>query len=251
MGDSVADRSDPRPPGPGDEGGIPARAKKTAVDLLEGYYFQDERESHILRNNPEKAMECQELALERLAAVYAAEFPQIGVERAEEAGREFMRGLFVQDEIENWSLIDGSIPLTEMNDVLLSEMGEEYAADPAQDRRWDSVQDHLQKSCELVDVDPEFAERQTRFWLLHGQLNEYWEQVAKGAQTIKLQSMIPQASQETYDRLSEQFVRGVKLHDNWEHQEKSADFEDIVEVVAAFYEEIFDIRESSATERNL
>ena len=218
----------------------PANPGTTARALLDAYYFQDQRESAIVQNEPDAAAEAGAAALRRMADSFESEFPDRGLEQARTAGREFMRGLFVQDEIENHHLI-ANLPLSDFDAVLLTDPTTDQT-DPATDERWDLVRQHLADTCSAVGIDDEYSDLQTHFWLLHGQLNEYWEEVAKRAHRHKLEAMIGPVPTEIHRKLGSYFVEGVKLHDDWSHCNKGADFEEVEDIVTRYYRRVFELR---------
>lgn len=216
---------------------------KTAEALLDAYYFQDQRESAIVQNQPDAAADAATTALSRMAEVFQREFPNKPTALAGVAGKEFMRGLFVQDEIENHHIIS-NLSLPDFEEVLLSDPTTDQP-NPAVDDRWDVVRHHLDNTCDAVGIDRDYSELQTRFWLLHGQLNEYWEEVAKQAHQHKLEAMLGPVSAETHEKLGSYFVTGVKIHDDWTHRNKEADFEEVESIVTKYYECIFDLQAES------
>lgn len=212
----------------------------TAKTLLDAYYFQDLRESAILQNEPDASADASAAALHHMANVFEREFPTRPTPQVRAAGKEFMRGLFVQDEIENHHLIS-NLPLPDFEEVLLTDPTTTQV-NPATDDRWDVVRQHLDETCDAVGINDEYSDVQTRFWLLHGQLNEYWEEVAKRAHRYKLEAMLGPVPSETHEKLGSYFVAGVKLHDDWTHRHKKADFEEVENIVTQYYECVFGLR---------
>lgn len=219
-------------------------ARATARTLLGAYYLQDEREAHLLRGEPRKAAAAGVKALDRMATAYEMEFPHVDRVRARGAGEAFMHALFVQDEIENWELL-GRERARDLHGVLLSDPSTSYGSNPANDARWKVVRTHLREACRRVEIDERYAEKQTQFWLLHGQLNEYWEKLALEAHELKLRAMVDDPPKAAVDRTGGRFVRGVKLHDDWDHQDRTKDLSELIDLVAAYYREIFELRSTS------
>lgn len=212
----------------------------TAATLLEAYYCQDERERHLLSGNVWKAAAAGANALEKMATAYEMEFPWLDRSRARAAGRAFMHALFVQDEIENWEGIR-AVP-TDLREVLVCDPGGRYGPDPVSDIRWESVEASLRTTCRTVGIDERYASLQTRFWVLHGQSDPRWEEVARSAHELKLRAMVEDPPEDAVDRLGRRFVDGVRLHDGWTHRDESADLDDAVDLVAAYYDEVFSLR---------
>lgn len=220
---------------------VSERASETSRLLLDAYYLQDEREGYLLRGESEPAADVATEALDRMAATYEREFPGLERSTAREAGRAFMRGLFLQDEIENWAIIRDTDDRS-LSEALLSDPGETYGHGQVADDRWDDVESELRECCRLAGIDEEYAARQRRFWLLHGQLDEYWEEVALDAQKIKLRAMIDDADRDVITALADYFVTGVKLHDQWTHREKKEDIGLLEQIVAEYYQKLFELR---------
>ncbi|KXB07685.1 hypothetical protein AKJ51_00505 [candidate division MSBL1 archaeon SCGC-AAA382A20] len=209
--------------------------------MLNAYYFQDEREAYLLRSNLHEAEKSTENALEEMAAAFEVEFPHLERNSARRAGKAFMRGLFVQDEIENWGIIK-NMSNSEISEVLYSDLSENYDFVSSNDPRWDIVKSNLREVCKYTGIDEEYAGRQARFWLLHGQLKEYWEKEALRAHELKLRAMIDDPPEDVADKLGQYFVAGVKLHDRWGHLDKDSDISDILDIVSKYYQKIFDLR---------
>ena len=224
-----------------DVGTVSGAARETGRLLLDAYYLQDEREAHLLRGDAETAQSVGAEALEKMAATFEREFPGVDPERARASGKAFMRALFLQDEIENWDLIR-QVGVDSLSTALLSDPGGPYGNNQIRDERWDDVEAELVESCERAGIDGEFAQRQRQFWLLHGQLGEYWERVAIEAQEIKLRAMLPDPDADVVAGLADHFVAGVKLHDEWGHREKEEDMEQLHRIVSTYYQKIFELR---------
>lgn len=79
-------------------------------------------------------------------------------------------------------------------------------------------------------------------WRLHGQLEEYWEEVAIEAHSIKLEAILPECPPALAESLGEYFVAGVKAHDQWEHRIREQELEQLVDLVATYYQKIFEVR---------
>lgn len=233
---STVRETDPSPP-EGRHGG----AATAARTLLGAYYLQDQREGLLLRGEPRRAAATGAEALDRMATAYEVEFPHVDRTRARAAGESFMRALFVQDEIENWELLERGAA-SDLRGALVSDPDESYGSNPVNDGRWGLVREHLEETCRRVEIDERYAEKQTEFWLLHGQLNEYWEELAAEAHEYKLRAMVDDPPRAVVDRTAEWFVEGVKLHDDWDHRDRTRDFDGVVELVAGYYREVFDLR---------
>lgn len=213
----------------------------TARTLLEAYYLQDEREGCLLLGKPREAAAAAAKALDRMATTYEVEFPHVDRCRARRAGESFMRALFVQDEIENWELLRREAR-SDLSDVLVSDPSASYGSNPAADVRWGLVKTYLREACERTGIDERYAEKQMEFWLLHGQLDEYWEELALEAHEYKLRAMIEDPPNEVVERTGERFVDGVRIHDGWSHRNESDDLREAVELVAEYYREVFKLR---------
>lgn len=213
----------------------------TARTLLKAYYLQDEREGCLLRGKPREAAAAGARALDRMATTYEVEFPHVDRSRARQAGESFMRALFVQDEIENWELLRREAR-SDLRDVLVSDPSASYGSNPASDARWGLVRTYLREACERTGIDERYAEKQTEFWLLHGQLDEYWEELALEAHEFKLRAMVEDPPKDVVERTGKRFVDGVKIHDGWDHRNESSDLCEAVELVAAYYREVFELR---------
>lgn len=221
---------------------VSGKAYETAESLLTAYHYQDERESHLLRGDVAMARDAGERALERMADTYENEFPEADRGRARRAGEGFMRALFCQDEIENWDLILKAPNQDAIEDVLLSDIDGKYGTNASRDPRWGAVREHLRDACGLVGIDEAYADKQSRFWLLHGQIKQYWERVAIEAHGIKLAAMVGETTPEISRLLGEYFVEGVKRHDDWSHRDIDDDIDDVLEPVATYYQKVFDLQ---------
>lgn len=224
-------------------GSISDQAHLMASKLLEAYYYQDQRESYLLTGKPEQALDAGSKALSRMATVYEHEFSSYAAKDARTAGKEFMRGLFLQDEIENWHLLKQKSDDTDLQEPLVSDWNEPYGPMVINDERWKWSKERLSNTCEMVDIADEYADDQVQFWLLHGQLNEYWEEIAIEAHTHKLRSMVDDPPSATENRLGEYFVEGVKRHNDWRHRNRDEDIEPVEQIVAPYYQRILDLRE--------
>lgn len=224
------------------DGGVNARrAAATARSLLEAYYLQDERERHLLSGDTRAAVDAATRAVDRMGVAYEVEFPHVDPLRARQAGEAFMCGLFVQDEIENWDRLR-SVPDADLQDVLVCDSNGRYGADPVDDDRWETVEAYLRTACRKARIDERYAERQTRFWLYHGQLDGRWEGVAREAHELKLRTMVGDLPETTVRRLGERFVDGVRTHDEWTHSDETRDLAAASGIVTAYYEEVFELR---------
>lgn len=223
-------------------GGVSASAAATAATLLEAYDAQDRRQAHIKTGNYETAMRQAERARSRMAETWVTEFPHVGEAHAETAGRLFMDALFLQDEIENWA----TIPATQgdLSRVLLTTDAQRDAKPAATDERWQDVESLLAAAAVEVGIPGDFAAKQTRFWLRHGQRAEGWEAAAAAAFDLRLQAMLPGVDTAEREPLVEDFVAGVKLHDGWSLDEGTADRSESRALVGQFYQRVFDLRET-------
>ncbi len=221
---------------------VSERAVETAETLLSAFYLQDEREAHIIREDGPSARAAASTARDRMVETYEREFPHVDRERVETAGDAFIRALFLHDEIENWEFIEQLLESDDLESVLLSDTAASYGDKPALDPRWERVHEQLSAVCRRVDIDPAYADKQTQFWRLHGQIHEYWEEVAHEAHAIKLRAMVPTAPDDVVDDLAQYFVAGVKLHDRWGHQHRDRDLSRVVDLVARYYQKVFELR---------
>jgi hypothetical protein len=221
-----------------------ANARLTAATLLEAYYFQDERERHLLSANVGGATAARQKALDCMATTYEMEFPHLDRFRVREAGEAFMHALFVQDEIENWAKLrerpEG--PEDDLRDALVSDPEVCYGRNPIEDVRWEHVETSLRETCRKAGIDDRYASRQTRFWVLHGQCDPEWERVAHDAHELKLRALVDDPPERAVDRLGQQFVDGVRIHDEWTHSDAAADIEAAIDLVTEYYDELFDLR---------
>lgn len=219
-------------------------ARDTAETLLEAFYQQDIREECLLRGDAEGATEAADASTEAMMAVFRAEFPRRPPERAERAGRAFAHALFLHDEIENWPALrsnDTSFdrPATEF---LFSDLSKRYADDVEEDPRWETVQELLCRVCAEAGIDSAYGERQTEFWRQHGQRDENWVRTALEAHRLKVEAMVTDCGGDEATALSERFISGVELHDRWTRIDRDRDFDAIRDVVAAYYQRVFELR---------
>ena len=225
-------------------GEVTSRAAATAATLLEAYDAQDRRQAHIMTGNVPTAKRQAARARSRMAETWVREFPDVAEAHAETAGRLFMDGLFLQDEIENWA----AIPATEgeLSRLLLTSDVDREAQPPATDPRWEDVQALLAAAAVEVGIPGPFAQKQTSFWLLHGQRADHWQEAAAAAFDCKLRAMVPGADADERQRLAEYFVAGVELHDDWSLDDGTAGREASRDLVGRFYQRVFELRESRA-----
>ncbi len=219
----------------------PTEIRSIAATLLEAYYFQDERESHLLGGNAGMAVTAGARAIDRMASAYEMEFPWLDRSRVRGAGAAFMYGLFVQDEIENWAELR-ALPEDVLGDALVSDLGERYGPNPIDDDRWERVEASLGETCRKAGIDERYARLQTRFWVLHGQSDPRWERVARDAHEHKLRALVADPPASATERLGTRFVDGVRIHDEWTHRDESADLEAAIDLVAGYYEELVALR---------
>lgn len=221
---------------------VSPRARETARTLLEAYYLQDERETYLVDGRPEAATEAGAKALDRMATTYEREFPDRETSQARAAGEAFMRALFLQDEIENWNRIR---EVTDsVADALVSSTDRSYEREIADDRRWATVETHLQTVCEHTGVDERYARRQTEFWLCHGQDGEDWERFARDAHELKARAIVGDAPPDVLATLGTYFVEGVKCHDRWSHENRRQEVADVCDLVSQYYEKLFQLRDA-------
>lgn len=219
----------------------PRRAVVAARTLLEAYHLQDRRERLVRGGRFEEGANVGDAALERMGAAYVMEFPDVDRDRARRAGEAFMRSLFVQDEIENWDGLRAN-PERDLRDVLLSDPAEPYGPTLVTDPRWEDARAHLREACREVGIDERYAERQVRFWLLHGQGDPGWKEVAFEAHELKLRSMVDDPPEEAVVRMGNYFVEGVELHDQWSHRDGERDVDRVADLVTDYYRELFELR---------
>ncbi|GAB7094293.1 hypothetical protein JCM30237_14450 [Halolamina litorea] len=217
-------------------------AVSAAESVLDAFYQQDQRELHLIRGDADAAMRAQERANVGMTRAFAAEFPTISTAAAEQAGTRFMHALYLQDEIENWEYVVEQRSNPGIEELLFTEGSVPAETRQSSDPRWDCVEGCLEEVCSYTGIDPEYAVCQTRFWKLHGGVEDYWRQDALDAHRLKLRSMIPGAAESTIESLAETFVDGVAIHDDWTHQDREADLERVLDMVANYYQRVFDVR---------
>lgn len=220
---------------------ITVPARDAAERLLNAFYLQDARETHLLAGRSQRARLATERATEYMSQAFCTEFCDADEGRAKAAGRSFMRALFLQDEIENKVALRArgeEIPSAMLVSDVPVRRDDRIDTDP----RWEEVRSLLESSCAHVGVDLEYAEIQSRFWRHHGQRKPDWCRYAFEAHRIKLRAMIPDGDRTDVERLSRYFVEGVQLHDSWSRDDRDRDFADIVGLVSRYYQRIFDLR---------
>lgn len=222
---------------------ISERAVETAETLLEAFYLQDEREAHLVRENIPEAREAGRTAREKMVDAYLREFPHVEEPETRRAADAFMDALFLHDEIENWEFLGLLTDNDDLAEVLQSDADKDHNGNVAKDSRWAQVEDDLSISCSAVGIDPAYAHKQTQFWKLHGQIHEYWEEIAHEAQSIKLRAMLPSAGDNDIEQLAQYFVAGIKMHDAWGHQYKDRDLNELSDLVSRYYQRVFELRE--------
>lgn len=224
-----------------DGGSVSPAAHGVAERLLEAFFRQDRREERLLRGEVCDARDAANAATDGMADVFRAEFPGPPRRFAERAGRTFARALFLQDEIENWTALrsrrDALHP-----DLLLSDLSNSYAGDVETDSRWDDVRELLSRVCADVGIDAAYADRQTAFWRQHGQRDPDWRQTAVDAHRLKVEAMVPGCPPDEATALAGTFLSGVELHDRWGRADHIRDFVTVRDVVADYYQRIFDLR---------
>ena len=218
------------------------RAREAAETLLRGFHYQDLRETHLIACDFDAARRAATHATEQMGQSFRVDFPDVPEERAKRAGELFMDALFLQDEIENraefYECLSGPVPDGTFVDVAEAVPGLSINDDP----RWEDVRVLLERVCTEIGIDTEYAVLHARFWRLHGQRRDGWRSVARRAHRIKLARMVPQASAAEIDKLSEYFVAGVDNHDNWCRDDPQRDISSTVDIVARYYQRVFDLR---------
>jgi|AntRauTorcE11898_2_1112593.scaffolds.fasta_scaffold01455_9 hypothetical protein len=231
-----------------DHGSLPGttvgtEALATAEAVLDAFYQQDQRELHLIRGDADAARRAQERATDCMVRAFVAEFPDIDDTAAERAGTAFMHGLYLHDEIENWEYVAEQRSEPGIEELLFTEQPIPAETRQSSDPRWDVVERHLEAVCVLTDIDLEYAARQTRFWKLHGSVEDYWRRDAIAAHRLKLRAMVPGADDATIESLAETFVEGVTVHDEWTHHDRDEDVSQVLDIVAGYYQRVFDHRE--------
>lgn len=221
-----------------------AAARATAETLLEAFYQQDIREERLLDGDAAGAMEAATATVEAMATVFRVEFPGRPRERAERAGRTFAHALFVQDEIENWTALRANRTAFDRppEEFLLSDLSQPYGDDVRGDPRWEEVRRLLYRVCDEAGIDPAYGERQTEFWRQHGQRDGNWMRTALDAHRLKIAAMVAGCDADEAAALSECFLSGVVLHDRWSRADRDRDFAAIRDIVAAYYQRVFELR---------
>lgn len=230
-----------------DNGSLPGttvgtEALATAEAVLDAFYEQDQRELYLIRGDADTARRAQERANASMVRAFVAEFPDIDDAAAERAGTAFMHALFLQDEIENWEYIAEPRLEPEIAELLFTDQSVPFETRQSSDPRWDAVECRLEEVCALVDIGPEYAPRQTRFWKLHGAVEDYWRRDAIAAHRLKLRAMMPGADEATIESLAETFVDGVAIHDEWTHLDRDEDVARALDMVAGYYQRVFNNR---------
>ena len=220
-------------------------ARDVAETLLDAFYQQDLREERLLRCDAAGAEEAADRSADAMAKVFRVEFPGRPRVRAERAGVTFARALFLQDEIENWPALcarRAEFPAQRLDELLYSDLSEPYANDARDDPRWADVRDLLSRVCADAGIDEAYGERQTEFWRRHGQRDDDWMRAALDAHRLKIEAMVAGCDTDDAAALSEYFLSGVELHDGWGRTDRERDFAEIRDVVAAYYQRVFELR---------
>ncbi|WP_416839840.1 hypothetical protein [Haloferax sp. DFSO52] len=228
---------------------IPApsrQAREAAETLLRGFHYQDLREKHLIACDFDAARGAATKASGYMSQSFKIDFPTVPLDNAERAGSLFMQALFLQDEIENraefYDCLSGPGPVPEDTFVNVAEAvpGMSINDDP----RWELVRELLEEVCEETQIDDEYAVLHARFWRYHGQRRDGWRSIARRAHRIKLARMVPNANASDIDKLSEYFVAGVDNHDTWSREDAEQDIESTIDIVARYYQRIFELREA-------
>jgi hypothetical protein len=225
----------------GDAADASQTAHEVGERLLDAFFHQDLREDCLLCGDVAGARAAAETATTAMSTVFCAEFPGRPRRHAERAGATFVRALFLQDEIENWAAVESTrsrLP----PDLVLTCGPAPTGGDVLDDPRWDDVRDLLTGVCSDAGIDETYARRQTEFWRRHGQREAGWRRTALAAHRLKVTAMVPRCPDEEVERLARQFVRGVELHDEWSRADRDRDFDEIRDVVAAYYQRVFELR---------
>lgn len=221
---------------------VGAEAFATAEAVLDAFYQQDQRELHLIRGDADAARRAQKRATACMVRAFVAEFPDIDDTAAPRAGTAFMHALYLHDEIENWEYVAEQRSEPGIEELLFTEQPIPAETRQSGDPRWDLVERHLDAVCVLTGIDPEYAARQTRFWKLHGSVEDYWRRDAIAAHRLKLRAMMPCADEATIESLAETFVEGVAIHDEWAHHDRDEDLSRVLDMVAGYYQRVFDNR---------
>lgn len=221
---------------------IPRDSLSAAEAVLGAFYEQDQRELHLIRGDAEAAGAAEKRANDNMAAAFAAEFPHVEAADATAAAGRFMDALYIQDEIENWEYIADHRSRQAIDDLLFTAEALPRETSQSNDPRWDRVERCLLDVCADAGIDEQYAPLQTRFWKLHGQIDDYWRQDAIEAHRVKLQAMVPAADDDAVDSLAETFVEGVAMHDDWNHQSREEDLQWVKELVTSYYQRVFDLQ---------
>lgn len=221
-----------------------AAARDTAETLLDAFYQQDIREERLLEGDATGAMEAAAASVESMATVFRVEFPGRSRERAERAGETFAHALFLQDEIENWAALRANRAAFDRPpaEFLFSDLSKPYADDAREDPRWERVRRLLCRVCVEAGIDSAYGERQTEFWRQHGQRDDDWMRTALDAHRLKIEAMVAGCDTDEAAALSECFLSGVTLHDRWSRADRDQDFAAVRDVVAAYYQRVFELR---------
>ncbi|WP_225317737.1 MULTISPECIES: hypothetical protein [Haloferax] len=218
------------------------RAIEAAETLLRGFHYQDMREAYLTDCDFGAARTAATNATAYMSEAFEIDFPNLAATRAHRAGELFMRALFLQDEIENrasfYDCLEHQVPDGTFVDVAQTVPEMSINDDP----RWRDVRALLEAVCDEVDVSREYAVLHARFWRLHGQRRDGWRGIARRAHRIKLARMVPSASATDIDKLAEYFVAGVDDHDDWRRESLERDISSTVDVVARYYQRVFDLR---------
>jgi hypothetical protein len=222
---------------------VSPRATEAAETLLRGFHFQDMREEHLLDCDFEAARTAAVEATDHMSQAFVVDFPDVPSDRARRAGELFMRALFLQDEIENRAAFYTCLTQCVPEDIFVDVAEEVPGLSINDDPRWKDVRALLEGVCEEIEVDEEYAVLHARFWRLHGQQRRGWQTIAHRAHRIKLERMVPSASSEAIDDLAAYFVVGVKNHDSWTRTNPERDISSTVDLVARYYQRVFDLRD--------
>lgn len=209
-------------------------AYDAAESLVRSYTLQDIRMDLLRSGDYEEVEEVEEEALDEMAEAFEYEFPDSP--EAAEAGRHFMRASFIQDEIENWEVLNGDPQAQQYVRVSDYDGDDDFEDDP----RWDEVEDELRAVCDAVGIEEEYVEEKKKFLKLHEKGDPAYRQHAANAEEVKIRAMIDEENEDRARELSRYFLKGVQMHDEWDN-DRDLD-KDAIEFIGEYYEKIADLR---------